>query len=42
MNRWTLGLLIAGLVVLVANGILIKLALDNAPEIEPSYENSRR
>lgn len=39
--RWTLGLVFAALVVLAANVVLVKLALENAPQIEESYLDSR-
>jgi hypothetical protein len=42
VNRWTLGLLIAAATVLAANMVLVKLALDNAPQIEPSYQETQR
>lgn len=37
-NPWLMGLLIAFGVVLTANGILIYLAVQNSPEIVPSYD----
>ncbi len=32
----------AATLVLLANAVLVKLALENAPQIEPSYEEARR
>lgn len=37
MNRWLAGILIAFAVVVVANGVLVYLALENAPMVVESY-----
>ena len=42
MDRWVLGLLAAFATVFVANGILLYLAVDNAPQVVESYETGDR
>ena len=42
MNRWVLGLLLGFAAVVAANGVLVYLAVEHAPEVVPSYDASRR
>lgn len=42
MNRWTLGLLLGFATVLVANGILVWVAVGTEDPIDRSYETEAR
>jgi len=40
--RWTVGIVGGFLVVLAVNGLMVYLALHNAPQIEKSYSEEAR
>lgn len=40
--RWKIGIALSLLLFVVVNGVFLMIALDNAPEIDASYEEEPR